>query len=246
MPRKQAPYYKNRLLLPAKLSYIKKWINKMLDKGFIRELTLLAAVLLLLAAKPGGSIRIYYNYRGLNIVTIKNQYLLPLIREILNALYGAKYFTKLNIITTFNQIRITEGFKWLIVFITQFRLYKILVILFSLYNAPAIFQNYINHILHNALNNYYTAYLNNILIFSKTRTKHTKYINKVIQRLSNAGLQIDINKSKFYTTKTKYLSLIILTNSMTIDPKKVQALQEWKDPTLIKELQQFLGFANFY
>jgi len=55
-----------------------------------------------------------------------------------------------------------------------------LVIPFSLYNAPAIFQNYINYVLYNALNNYYTAYLNNILVFFKTCTKHTKYINKVI------------------------------------------------------------------
>jgi len=55
-----------------------------------------------------------------------------------------------------------------------------LVILFSLYNAPAPFQNYINYILYNALNDYYTAYLNNILIFLKTRAKHIKYVNKII------------------------------------------------------------------
>ena len=83
----------------------------MLDKGFIRKLTLLAIVLLLLAAKPSGGIRICYNYRGLNIVTIKNRYLLPLVRKILNALYSAKYFTKFNIITIFNRIRIAEGYK---------------------------------------------------------------------------------------------------------------------------------------
>jgi hypothetical protein len=64
------------------------------------------------------------------------------------------------------------------------------------------------------------------LFFLKTHTEHIKYINEIIQRLSNARLQININKSKFYTTKTKYLGLIILTNSITIDPKKVQALQE--------------------
>ena len=83
----------------------------MLDKGFIRESTSLATVLLLLTTKPGGGIRIYYDYRGLNIVTIKNRYLLLLVREILDALYSAKYFTKLNVITTFNRIRITEGYK---------------------------------------------------------------------------------------------------------------------------------------
>jgi len=113
---------------------------------------------------------------------------LLLIRETLNALYGAKYFTKLNVIAAFNQIRIAEGHKWLTAFITWFGLYKILVTPFSLYNTPTTFQNYINYVLYNALNNYCTAYLNNVLVFSKTRTKHTKYINEVIQRLGNAGL----------------------------------------------------------
>ena len=76
----------------------------MLNKGFIYKLTSLAAIPLFLAAKPGGSIQIYYNYWGLNTVTIKNQYLLLLIRKTFNALYSTKYFTKLNIITVFNQI----------------------------------------------------------------------------------------------------------------------------------------------
>jgi len=146
---------------------------------------------------------------------------LLLVYRTLNVLYSAKYFTKLNIIAAFNQIRIAKGYKWLTVFITRFRLYKILVILFNLYNIPTIFQNYITYILYNALNNYCTAYLNNVLIFLKTRAKYIKYINKIIQRLSNARLQININKFKFYATKIKYLSLIILTNGITIDPKKV-------------------------
>ena len=102
MPKKQALYYKNRPLLPAELSYVKKWINEMLDKSFIYKLTLLAAVPLLLTAKPGGSIQIYYDYWGLNTVTIKNQYLLLLIYKTLNVLYSVKYFTKLDIIAIFN------------------------------------------------------------------------------------------------------------------------------------------------
>ena len=101
-----------------------------------------------------------------------------------------------------------------------------LITLFSLCNAPTTFQNYINYVLYNTLNNYCTVYFNNFLIFLKTRAEHTKYINEIIQRFGNVGLQININKFKFYTTKTKYLGLIILTNGMTIDPEKVQALQE--------------------
>ena len=62
MPRKQALYYKNRPLLPAKLKCIKKWINEMLNKGFIYKLTLPAAIPLLLTIKPSGNIQICYNY----------------------------------------------------------------------------------------------------------------------------------------------------------------------------------------
>src|SRR5438046_10610833 len=102
MPGKQAPYYKNRPLLPAELKCVKKWINEMLDKGFICESTSPAAAPLLLAAKPGGSIRICHDYCGLNAVTIKNRYQLPLICEKLDALCNASYLTKLNMIATFN------------------------------------------------------------------------------------------------------------------------------------------------
>jgi len=180
MPGKQPPYYKNRLLSPAKLQCVKKWIDKILNKGFIQELTSPATAPLLLAAKPGGGVRICYNYRGLNNVTIKNWYLLPLICKTLNALYGAKFYTKLNVIA--------EGHKWLIAFIIRFGLYEILVTPFSLYNALAIFQNYINHILYNVLDDYCIVYLNDILIFSKTWAEYTRHVKEVIRRLRAAGL----------------------------------------------------------
>ena len=85
-PGKHAPYHKNRPFSPAELRCVKKWIDEMLDKGFIRESTSPAAAPLLLAAKPGGGVRICHDYRGLNAVTIKNRYPLPLIRETLDAL----------------------------------------------------------------------------------------------------------------------------------------------------------------
>jgi len=246
MPGKQPPYHKNRPLSPAELRCVKKWIDEMLDKGFIRESTSPAAAPLLLAAKPGGGVRICHDYRGLNNVTVKNRYPLPLIRETLDSLCGAKFYTKLDVIAAFNRIRVAEGHEWLTAFITRFGLFEMLVTPFGLCNAPATFQNYINHVLHDILDDYCTAYLDDVLVFSKTRAEHTKHVEEVIRRLGAAGLQIDIGKSEFYTKKTKYLGLIISTDGMSMDPEKVQALQAWKDPTSVKELQQFLGFANFY
>jgi hypothetical protein len=245
-PGKQPPHFRNRPLSPAELKCVKKWIDEMLDKGFIRESSSPAAAPLLLAAKPGGGVRVCHDYRGLNALTIKNRYPLPLIRETLDALCNAKFYTKLDVIAAFNRIRIAEGHEWLTAFITRFGLFEMLVTPFGLCNAPATFQNYINHVLHNALDDYCTAYLDDVLVFSTTREEHTKHVKEVIKRLGDAGLQIDINKSEFYTKKTKYLGLIISTNGMSMDPEKVQAIQEWQDPNSIKELQQFLGFANFY
>jgi len=83
----------------------------MLNKGFIRELTSPAIALLLLTAKPRGGVKICHDYRGLNNVTVKNRYPLPLIWETLNTLYSAKFYTKLDVITAFNRIYIAEGYK---------------------------------------------------------------------------------------------------------------------------------------
>ena len=81
-----------------------------------------------------------------------------------------------------------------------------LVTPFGLCNAPATFQNYINHVLHDALVDFCTAYLHDVL----TRAEHTAHVRTAIQRLSQAGLQINIKKSEFYTTKTKYLGFLLI------------------------------------
>ena len=94
---------------------------------------------MLFIKKPGGGLRFYVDYRGLNAVTVKNRYPLPLILETLNRLSRAKIFTKLDIISAFNRLRIREGDEFLTVFRTRFGLFEYLIIPFSLYNRPASF-----------------------------------------------------------------------------------------------------------
>jgi hypothetical protein len=96
-------------MLLIKLIYIRKWLNEKFEKEFIRQSKAKCAAPFLLAKKTEEGIRIYHDYRELNSVTIKNRYPLPLIREILNQISRAKYYTKLNIIAAFNKIRIAKG-----------------------------------------------------------------------------------------------------------------------------------------
>ena len=246
LPGKTPPYHKARPMSRDELHVVRKWLDDNLEKGFIRESRSPCAAPLLLAAKPGGGVRICQDYRGLNAITVKNRYPLPLIRETLDALSRAKYFRKLDIIAAFNNLRIAEGHEWKTAFVTRFGLFETLVLPFGLCNAPSSFQHYINHALFDLLDKTCTAYLDDVLVYSTTRKEHRQHVREVVTRLRDAGLQIDIKKCEFEAQETKYLGLVVTTDGIKMDPAKVQAILDWKTPTTVKCLQRFLGFANFY
>jgi hypothetical protein len=105
IPGNQLPYSRNRPMSPMELRVIKRWLDDNLAKNFIRPSTSQVASPVLLAKKPGGGgVRICVDYRGINNVTLKNRYPLPLIKETLDAICGAKIFTKLDVIAAFNRI----------------------------------------------------------------------------------------------------------------------------------------------
>ena len=115
-------------------------------------------------------------------------------------------------------------------------------------NALSTFQQYINWILHQYLNNFCSAYLNNVLIFTnETQSEHHEHVNKVLDCLNEAGLFLDIKKCEFEVTRTKYLRFIVNARvSIQIDPEKVKAITEWQPPTTVKGVQSFQDFTNFY
>ena len=113
-------------------------------------------------------------------------------------------------------------------------------------NAPASFQDYINHALFDLLDRICTAYLDDVLVYSENRKDHRAHVREVVARLRDAGLQIDINKCEFETTRTKYLGLIVTPFGLQMDPDKVTAIVNWRAPASVRDLQKFLGFANFY
>ena len=118
---------------------VKEYVKDMLGKEYIRPSTSPYAVSVLIIKKPDGRLRIYIDYRALNILTIKNRNAPPLIRETLARLYVAKVFTKFNIIAAFNKIRIKAGEEEKTAFLIRYNLFKYIVMPFGLYNASSIF-----------------------------------------------------------------------------------------------------------
>lgn len=228
------------------LLVLKKYITENLEKGFIRPSSSPASSPVLFVKKPGGGLRLCIDYRALNELTIKNRYPIPRIHETLTLLGKAKYFTKLDVISAFNRIRIAKGDEHLTAFRTRFGLYEYLVMPFGLANAPSSFQNYINDTLRGYLDEFCTAYIDDILIFSETLEEHQVHVRKVLSRLLEAGLQIDIKKCEFHTKQVKFLGLILTTDGIKMDPAKLETIEKWPTPESTKDIYRFIGFVNFY
>ena len=117
---------------------------------------------------------------------------------------------------------------------------------FGLTNIPASFQTLINDIFREYLDIFVVAYLDDILIYSINEKDHIKQINLVLETLEKADMRINEPKYTFHTKEIKFLGYIIGSKRIKMDPKKVQAIQDWPIPRNITEIQKFMGFANFY
>ena len=232
----------------GELLVLRKTLTELLDKNFIRASCSPAAAPVLFAKKPGGGLRFCVDYRALNTLTQKDRYPLPLIKETLSSLSKAKWFTKLDIIAAFHKIRIAEGEEWKTAFRTRYGLFEWLVTPFGLTGAPATFQRYINWVLREYLDEFCSAYIDDILIFSDgSLTDHRNKVKKVLQRLREAGLQLDIGKCEFEVKTVRYLGFIIEAGiGVSMEPEKVKAIMEWEAPRSTRGVRAFVGFANYY
>jgi hypothetical protein len=168
------------------------------------------------------------------------------MQDTLMNLSRVKWFTKLDIRGAYNLICMAEGEEWKTAFHTQYGLFKSLVMLFSLTNSPAIFQNFINDILTPYLNQFCTTYLDNTLIYSDTFEEYQEYVNLVLETFEKASLYLKLEKCEFHHQEVKYLGLSISTEGIKMDPEKITAIQDWEAPCNLKDVYVFLGFANIY
>lgn len=229
-----------------KLEQVKKYLDEHLRKGFIVPSKAPFASPVLFAEKPNGGLRFCVDYRRLNIITKRNRYPIPLIDEVLARIQGCKFLTRLDIIAAFNKLRMHPDSEDYTTFVTSLGAYKYRVLPFGLTNGPATYQQYMNDILFEYLNDFCQAYLDDILIYSKTKKEHIRHVRLVLQKLREAGLQVDILKCEFHVQETKFLGLLVSIDGLRMDPVKIQAVIDWPIPTNLKETQAFIGFCNFY
>ncbi|CDO77880.1 hypothetical protein BN946_scf184690.g1 [Trametes cinnabarina] len=167
--------------------------------------------------------------------------------ELLDRLKGAKYYTKLDIRWGYNNVRMKEGDEEKAAFITNRGLYEPLVMFFGLTNSPATFQMMMNDLFRSlVLAGKVVVYLDDIIIFTNNLEEHQKIVRQVLQILRENHLSCKPEKCEFETQQTEYLGHIISPGKVQMDPGKVAGVTEWPTPRCKRDLQAFLGFANFY
>src|SRR6266536_213282 len=238
-----SPLYK---MTTEELEIVNQYLIDNLYKGFIAPSQAPFAAPVLFVRKPNRSLWFCIDFRKLNQLTRKDQYPIPLIDETLARISRAKIFTKLDIRQAFHRIRIDPESEELTTFRTRYGSYKCKVLPFGLTNGPATYQRYMNDVLFDYLDDFVTAYLDDILIYSEDPLEHEMHVKKVLQRLQDAGLQVDIKKCEYGVKQTKYLWFIISTQGIEVDTEKVSVVRDWQAPTTVRGIQSFLGFCNFY
>ena len=222
------------------------YINDSLAAGIIRPSSSPAGAGFFFIEKKDKTLRPCIDYRGLNDITVKNRYPLPLMASAFELLEGASIFTKLDLRNAYYLVRIREGDEWKTAFNTPTGHYEYLVMPFGLTNAPAVFQALVNDVLRDMLNKNVFVYLDDILIFSRTKEDHVHHVQAVLQRLLQNSLFVKAEKCEFHASSVTFLGSVISQGSIQMDPSKVSAVAAWPIPESRKQLQRFLGFANFY
>jgi hypothetical protein len=190
--------------------------------------------------------RMCIDYRSLNEVTIKNKYPLPRIDDLFNQLQGAKYFSKIDLRSGYHQLRIKEADIQKTTFVTRYGQYEFTVMPFGLTNAPAFFMNLMNKVFMEELDKFVVVFIDDILIYSKSREDHEHHLRIVLERFRAHQLYAKLSKCEFWLEKIAFLGHILTAEGIEVDPSKVEAVSKWKQPSNVSEVQSFLGMAGYY
>lgn len=247
-----SPIYKKPIPLPpASNEIIRAEIEKLLKLNIIRPSTSPYNAPAFLVPKHDSKgnktgDRLVIDYRSLNEVTKEFKFAMPNTSVILSNLGKSRYFTTLDIESGFHHILLRESDREKTAFSTNTGKYEFNRLPFGLKNAPSIFQCTINNILEEFIGKICYVYIDDVIIFSETEEQHMIDTRNIMQTLINANMKISSKKSKFFMKETEFLGYVVSYGSLKMDESKVKAIQEYPEPTTLKELRSFLGLSGYY
>ena len=243
MPRKGKVYPLSR----EEREEVREFMKKQLRKGYIRPSKSPQTASVFFVGKKDGKKRMVQDYRYLNEWTIKNNYPLSLILDILENIGMKKLFTKMDLRWGYNNMRIKEGDEWKAVFTMPEGSFELTVMFFRLTNSPATFQAMMNELLRDLINTGKMAvFIDDVIVGMETEEGHDELVAEVIKRLEENDLYVKPEKCKWKVKKVEFLGVVIGPEGIKMEKEKVKGVLEWLIPKCVKDIQKFLGLANYY
>eukprot|EP00731_Ephydatia_muelleri_P025168 Em0017g251a len=230
----------------ARREELKEMLRDMLEKNAIEHSDSPWSSPIVLVKKKDGTTRFCVDYRKVNEVTRKDAYPLPRVDDTLDTLAGSKFFSTLDLTTGYWQVEVAPEDQPKTAFTTPEGLYQFKVMPFGLCNAPATFQRLMDRVLGGLKWSSCLVYFDDIIVVGRTFKDHLHHLSKVLAQLRGAGLKLKPTKCSLCQQRVAFLGHIVSAEGIATDPSKTDAVSKWPTPLSKKEVQQFLGLANYY
>ena len=203
--------------------------------------------LVFFVGKKDGSKRMVMDYHNLNDQTVKNNYPLLLITDLIDNMDSKKVFMKMDLRQGFNNMRIKEGDEWKGVFTMHMGSFEPTVMFFGMTNSPATFQVMMNEILRDLINEgKVAAFVDDMLVRTETEKGHDEIIEEILRRLEKNDLYVKPEKCVQKVKKIGSLGVIIESNGIEMKKEKIEGVLNWPEPKNVKDIRKFLSLANYY
>jgi len=223
MPRKEKVYPLSR----EEREEVREFVKEQLRKGYIQPSKSPQTALVFFVGKKDGKKRMAQDYRYLNEWTIKNNYLLPLISDILENIGTKKLFTKMDLRWGYNNVRIKEGDEWKATFTMPEGSFEPTVMFFRLTNSPATFQAMMNELLRDLTNMGKVAvFINDVIVGMETEEGHDELVAEVIKRLEENDLYVKLEKCKWKVREVEFLGVVIGLEGIKMEKEKIKGVLE--------------------
>ena len=218
-----------------------------MKKSYIRPSKLPQTFPVFCVGKKDSSKRMVINYYNLNDQTIKNNYPLPLITELIDNMGSKKVFTKMDLRWGFNNVRIKEEDEWKGAFTIYIGSFELMVMFFGITNSPATFQAMMNKILRDLINKGKVAvFVDDVLVGTEIEKGHDEIVEEILRRLEENDLYIKPEKYMWKARKIRFLEVVIGPNRIEMESEKVEGVLSWLQLKNVKDVRKFLGLTNYY
>lgn len=237
---------RSRRLAPADLEDVRLHLQELQSSGIISESRSPYASPIVVVRKKSGKVRMCVDYRTLNQRTTPDQYTVPRIEDALHSLSGSKWFSVLDLRSGYYQIPMSDADKEKTAFICPLGFYQFERMPQGICGAPATFQRVMERTVGDMNFLEVLVYLDDLIVFGRTIDEHEERLLKVLDRLSDEGLKISLDKCQFGRTSVNYVGHIVSQDGISTDPSKIEAVVSWPKPQTVTELRSFLGFCGYY